>query len=59
MYTCDHPAWDAAPGLRIEMPALTSDVAKFVDKDSEFAEAAGSDQRVSRSMRTPMPMRGH
>ena len=40
MYTCDHPAWDAAPGTRIEMPALTSDVAKFVDKDSEFAEVA-------------------
>ena len=40
MYTCDHPAWEAAPGTRIEMPALTSDVAKFVDKDSEFAEVA-------------------
>jgi hypothetical protein len=38
MYTCDHPAWQAAPGTRIEMPALTSDVARFVDKDSEFAE---------------------
>jgi hypothetical protein len=40
MYTCDHPAWEAAPGTRIEMPALTSDVAKFVEKDSEFAEVA-------------------
>jgi hypothetical protein len=40
MYTCDHPAWEAAPGTRIEMPALTSDVAKLVDKDSEFAEIA-------------------
>jgi hypothetical protein len=40
MYTCDHPAWEAAPGTRIEMPVLTSGVAKFVDKDSEFAEVA-------------------
>ena len=40
MYTCDHPAWEAAPGTRIEMPALTSDVAKFVEKESEVAEVA-------------------
>jgi hypothetical protein len=40
MYTCDHPAWEAAPGTSIEMPALTSDVSNFVDKDSEFAEVA-------------------
>ena len=40
MYTCDHPAWEAAPGTRIAMPALSSDVAKFVDNDSEFAEVA-------------------
>jgi hypothetical protein len=40
MYTCDHPAWEAAPGTRIEMPALTFDVAKSVDKDSKFAEVA-------------------
>jgi hypothetical protein len=38
MYTCDHPAWEAAPGTRIEMPALTSEVAKLVDRNSEFAE---------------------
>src|SRR5215469_7654005 len=31
MYTCDHPAWDAAPGIQIEMPALTSEVARLVD----------------------------
>ena len=40
MYTCDHPAWEAAPGTRIEMPALTSDLANLVDKDSEFAAVA-------------------
>jgi hypothetical protein len=40
MYTFDHPAWEAAPGTRIEMPALTSGVANFVDKDSEFEEIA-------------------
>ena len=40
MYTCDHPAWEAAPGTRIEMPALTSEVARIVDRNSEFAEIA-------------------
>jgi hypothetical protein len=40
MYTCDHPAWEAAPGTRIEMSALTSEVAKIVDRNSEFAEIA-------------------
>jgi hypothetical protein len=40
MHTCDHPAWDAAPGTRIEMPALTSQVARLVDRNSEFAEIA-------------------
>jgi hypothetical protein len=40
MYTVDHAAWKAAPGTRIEMPALVSDVAKLVDRDSEFAEIA-------------------
>jgi hypothetical protein len=40
MYTCDHPAWEAAPGTRIEMPALTSEVAKLVDHNSEFSEIA-------------------
>jgi hypothetical protein len=40
MYTCDHPAWEAAPGTRIEMPALTSEVARLVDHKSEFAEIA-------------------
>jgi hypothetical protein len=40
MYTCDHPAWEAAPGTRIEMPALTSEVARLVDGNSEFAEIA-------------------
>ena len=40
MYTCDHPAWEAAPGTRIEMPALTSDVARLVDGKSEFAKIA-------------------
>ena len=40
MYTCDHPAWEAAPGTRIEMPALTSQVARLVGRNSEFAEIA-------------------
>ena len=40
MYTCDHPAWETAPGTRIEMPALTFEVARLADRDSEFAEIA-------------------
>jgi hypothetical protein len=40
MYTCDHPAWEAAPGTWIEMPALTSEVARLVDRNSEFAAIA-------------------
>jgi hypothetical protein len=40
MYTYDHPAWEAAPGTRIEMPALTSEVARLVDRNSEFADIA-------------------
>ena len=40
MYTCDHPAWEAVPGTRIEMPALTSEVVRLVDHNSEFAEIA-------------------
>lgn len=38
MYAGDHPAWEAPPGTRIEMPALTSEIAKTVDRDSEFAQ---------------------
>jgi hypothetical protein len=40
MYTCDHPAWEAAPGTRIEMPALTSEVERLADRSLEFAEIA-------------------
>jgi hypothetical protein len=40
MYTANHPAWDAPPGTRIEMPALTSEVAKTADRSSEFADLA-------------------
>lgn len=40
MYTCDHPAWEAAPGTRIEMPALTSEVARLVDGNSELGKIA-------------------
>jgi hypothetical protein len=43
MFTFEHPAWGAAPATQIEMPALTSDVAKFADKGSEFASIANSE----------------
>jgi hypothetical protein len=40
MYTANHPAWEAAPGTVIELPALTSDVAGIAAGGSEFAEIA-------------------
>jgi len=45
MYTANHPAWDAPPGTRIEMPALTSEVAKLADRNSEFADLAREEIR--------------
>jgi hypothetical protein len=43
MYTWGHPAWKAAPGTRIEMPALTSAVAEDADRDPEFAKVASEE----------------
>jgi hypothetical protein len=43
MFTFEHPAWGAAPGTQIEMPALTSDVALLAAQDSEFASVANSE----------------
>ena len=45
MYTANHPAWEAAPGTEIELPALTSDVARIAGGDSEFAEIAREEIR--------------
>jgi hypothetical protein len=45
MYTASHPAWDAPPGTRIQMPALTSEVAKLADRNSEFADLAREEIR--------------
>lgn len=45
MYTANHPAWEAAPGTEIELPALTSDVAGSAARDSEFAEIAREEIR--------------
>jgi len=45
MYTVNHPAWDAPPGTRIQMPALTSEVAKTADRNSEFADLAREEIR--------------
>jgi hypothetical protein len=46
MYTVNHPAWDAPPGTRIQMPALSSEVARFADRNSEFADLAREEIRV-------------
>lgn len=48
MFTCDHPAWNAPPGTRIEMPALTSEVAELALGDSEFAQIAKAQIREFR-----------
>jgi len=45
MYTVNHSAWDAPPGTRIQMPALTSDVARLADRSSEFADLAREEIR--------------
>jgi hypothetical protein len=53
MYTADHPAWEAAPGTMIELPALTSDVAGIASGDSEFAEIAREEIRDFRALARP------
>ncbi len=50
MYTSNHPAWEAAPGTMIELPALTSDVAVVARRDSEFAEIAREEIRDFREL---------
>ncbi len=50
MYTANHPAWETAPGTKIELPALTSEVAKIADRDSEFAEVAREEIRDFREL---------
>jgi len=40
MFTFEHTAWGAVPGTQIEMPPLTSEVANFADRESEFALVA-------------------
>jgi hypothetical protein len=53
MYTADHPAWEAAPGTMIELPALTSDVAGIASGDSEFSEIAREEIRDFRALARP------
>ncbi len=50
MYTSNHPAWEAAPGTMIELPALTSDVAVIARRNSEFAEIAREEIRDFREL---------
>jgi hypothetical protein len=50
MFTANHPAWETAPGTMIELPALTSDVAKTADRNSEFAEVANEEIRDFREL---------
>ena len=53
MYTANHPAWEAAPGTEIELPALTSDVAGIAGGDSEFSEIAREEIREFRELGRP------
>ncbi|MGA8531534.1 MAG: hypothetical protein WB622_17575 [Acidobacteriaceae bacterium] len=50
MYTANHPAWEAAPGTEIELPALTSDAASVAGADSEFAAIAREEVRDFREI---------
>ena len=50
MYTANHPAWEAAPGTTIELPALTSDIAGIAGGDSEFSEIAREEIRDFREL---------
>lgn len=50
MCKADHPAWNAPPGTRIEMPALTSDVASLANRDSAFAAIAREEIREFRDL---------
>ena len=50
MYTANHPAWEAAPGTEIALPALTSEVAGIAGDDSEFAEIAREEIRDFREL---------
>lgn len=50
MYTANHPAWEAAPGTEIELPALTSDVFGIAAGDSEFSEIAREEIRDFREL---------
>jgi len=53
MYTANHPAWEAAPGTEIELPALTSELIGMAGDDSEFAEIAREEIRVFRELARP------
>jgi hypothetical protein len=53
MYTASHPAWEAAPGTEIELPALTSEVAGSSGDDSEFVEIAREEIRDFRELARP------
>jgi hypothetical protein len=55
MYTANHPAWEAAPGTMIELPALTSDVAGIAGGDSEFLEIAREEIRDFRDLAKSFP----
>lgn len=53
MYTANHPAWEAAPGTKIELPALTSDVSWIAGWNSEFSNIAHDEIRDFRELARP------
>jgi hypothetical protein len=48
MFTVNHPAWETPPGMTIDLPALTSDIAARAEKGSEMAEVAREEIREFR-----------
>jgi hypothetical protein len=48
MFTVNHPAWETPPGTAIDLPALTSDIAARVERNSDFAGVARSEIRQFR-----------
>jgi len=57
MYTCDHPAWEALPGTWIEMPTLTPEVARLVDRNSINAAPVYQRAELTFSSGTNRPKR--
>ena len=58
MYTANHPAWEAAPGTEIELPALTSEVAAIAGTEFGICgDCAGRNPGIFANSPNRSPMR--